>query len=60
MSKCDIATKSKEDHDKANVDLVASGVALKEWLEQCVSIEEVASMQPSYLHDFYQERLSFY
>lgn len=60
MSKYDIATKSKEDQDKANVDLAASGVAFKEWLEQFVFIEEVASLQPSYLHSFFKERLDFY
>lgn len=55
-----IAAKSKEEQDKVNVDLAASGVAFKEWLEQFVPIEEVVSMQPSNLQDFFKERLSIY
>ena len=60
MSDFNISAKSKEEQDKMNVDLAASGVAIKEWLEQFVPIEEVVSMQPSYLQDFFKERLSFY
>lgn len=52
MLKHNIAAKTPEEQDKMNVDLAASGVAFKEWLEQFVPIEEVVSMQPSYLQDF--------
>ncbi|EIY5154559.1 hypothetical protein ML119_001517 [Klebsiella variicola] len=42
MSKHNIATKTKDEQDKVNVDLVASGVAYKERLNMPVVAEEVA------------------
>lgn len=54
MSGHNIAAKSKEEQDKVNVDLAASGVAFKEWQEQFVPIEEVANMQPP-IYRFFKE-----
>ena len=42
MSKFNIAAKSKDEQDKVNVDLAASGVAYKERLNMPVVAEEVA------------------
>lgn len=43
MNDFNIATKSKEEQDKVNVDLAASGVAYKERLNTCASISWNAS-----------------
>ncbi|HBW2841685.1 TPA: hypothetical protein RRJ39_002245 [Klebsiella pneumoniae] len=42
MSKFNIASKSKDEQDKVNVDLAASGVAYKERMNLLIIAEEVA------------------
>ncbi|HCB2209068.1 TPA: DNA polymerase III subunit theta [Citrobacter farmeri] len=49
MSRWNIAAKSPEEQDKANVDLVASGVA-----------EVVAREQPENLREYFMERVRHY
>ena len=56
MSKFNIAAKSKDDQDKVNVDLAASGVAYKERLNMPVVAEVVAREQPEHLRDYFMER----
>lgn len=60
MSDFNIAAKSKEEQDKVNVDLAASGVAYQEWLGRFFQVDEITSMQPVHLQHFFKERLSFY
>ena len=49
----------KDEQDKVNVDLAASGVAYKERLNQPVIAEQVAREQPEHLRDF-MERVRYY
>lgn len=42
MSEYNIAAKSKEEQDKVNVDLAASGVAYKERMNMPIIAEQVA------------------
>ncbi|EMI6436324.1 DNA polymerase III subunit theta [Klebsiella pneumoniae] len=58
MSKFNIASKSKDEQDKVNVDLAASGVAYKERLNQPVIAEQVAREQPEHLRDNFMERVA--
>ncbi|HHT4297977.1 TPA: DNA polymerase III subunit theta [Citrobacter werkmanii] len=60
MSCHNIAAKSKEEQDKVNVDLAASGVAYKERLNMPVIAEQVAREQPEHLREYFMERLKFY
>ncbi|HEQ3519047.1 TPA: DNA polymerase III subunit theta [Citrobacter freundii] len=60
MSKHNIAAKSKEEQDKVNVDLAASGVAYKERLNMPVIAEQVARDQPEHLREYFMERVRFY
>ncbi|HCT7891813.1 TPA: DNA polymerase III subunit theta [Klebsiella aerogenes] len=60
MSDFNIASKSKDDQDKVNVDLAASGVAYKERLNMPVVAEVVARDQPEHLRDYFMERVRFY
>ena len=55
-----IAARSKEERDKVNVDLAASGVAFKERMNQPVIPHEVEMQQPEPLRAYFQERLKFY
>ncbi|HCA3433334.1 TPA: DNA polymerase III subunit theta [Salmonella enterica subsp. enterica serovar Ball] len=48
MSDWNIAAKSKDEQDKVNVDLAASGVAYKERLNMPVVAEQVAREQPEH------------
>ncbi|OAE45555.1 DNA polymerase III subunit theta [Enterobacter cloacae] len=57
MSDFNIAKFSKEDQDKVAVDLVASGVAYKERLNQPVVAEVVAREQPEHLREYFMERV---
>ncbi|XVH60704.1 DNA polymerase III subunit theta [Providencia hangzhouensis] len=50
----------KEDKDKVNVDLAASGVAYKERLNMPVVASEVERQQPAHLREHFNERLAFY
>lgn len=60
MSRFNIASKPKDEQDKVNVDLVASGVAYKERLNMPVIAEVVMREQPEHLRDYFLERLSYY
>ncbi|MEA8858876.1 DNA polymerase III subunit theta [Citrobacter freundii] len=60
MSGHNIAAKSKEEQDKVNVDLAASGVAYKERLNMSVIAEQVAREQPEHLREYFMERVRYY
>ncbi|MEB8212222.1 DNA polymerase III subunit theta [Raoultella ornithinolytica] len=60
MLKWNIAAKPKEEQGKVNVDLAASGVAYKEWLNMPVVAEVVIREQPEHLRDYFLERLKLY
>lgn len=60
MSGHNIAAKSKEEQDKVNVDLAASGVAYKERLNMPVIAEQVARDQPEHLREYFMERVRYY
>ncbi|HIF6270201.1 TPA: DNA polymerase III subunit theta [Raoultella ornithinolytica] len=60
MSKFNIASKSKEEQDKVNVDLAASGVAYKERMNMPVIAEMVAREQPEHLREYFMERVRHY
>ncbi|HFU4540590.1 TPA: DNA polymerase III subunit theta [Klebsiella variicola] len=60
MSQWNIASKSKQEQDKVNVDLAASGVAYKERLNMPVVAEVVAREQPEHLREYFMERVRFY
>lgn len=60
MSKFNIASKSKEEQDKVNVDLAASGVAYKERMNMPVVAEMVAREQPEHLREYFIERVRYY
>ncbi|HIE8655612.1 DNA polymerase III subunit theta [Klebsiella pneumoniae] len=60
MSQWNIAAKSKDEQDKVNVDLAASGVAYKERLNMPVVAEVVAREQPEHLRNYFMERVSHY
>lgn len=51
---------TKEEMDKVNIDLMASGVAYKERLNMPVIPAEVASQQPEHLREYFHERLMHY
>lgn len=50
----------KEEMDKVNVDMAASGVAYKERLNMPVIPAEVAAQQPAHLREYFLERLTHY
>ncbi|HCM1942176.1 TPA: DNA polymerase III subunit theta [Salmonella enterica subsp. salamae serovar 30:g,m,s:e,n,x] len=60
MSGHNIAAKSKEEQDRVNVDLAASGVAYKERLNMPVVAEQVAREQPESLREYFMERVRYY
>ncbi|CAI1171385.1 DNA polymerase III subunit theta [Serratia liquefaciens] len=55
-----LASLSKEEMDKVSVDLVASGVAYKERMNQPVIAEQVEREQPEHLRDYFRERVAHY
>lgn len=55
-----LAARSKEERDKVNVDLAASGVAYKERLNQPVIPQQVEMEQPEELRGYFRERLQHY
>jgi len=59
-SSWNIAAKSKDEQDKVNVDLAASGVAYKERLNMLVVAEVVAREQPEHYRDYFMERVCYY
>ncbi|WP_129678582.1 DNA polymerase III subunit theta [Klebsiella variicola] len=60
MSQWNIASKTKDEQDKVNVDLAASGVAYKERLNMPVVAEVVAREQSEHLRDYFMERVRYY
>lgn len=60
MSQWNIAAKSKDEQDKVNVDLAASGVAYKERLNMPVVAEVVAREQSEHLREYFMERVRYY
>jgi DNA polymerase-3 subunit theta len=55
-----LAARSREESDRINVDLAASGVAYKERVNQPVIPHEVEMQQPEALKDYFRERLQHY
>nr|WP_314263602.1 DNA polymerase III subunit theta [uncultured Moellerella sp.] len=55
-----LAELSKEEMDKLNVDLAASGIAFKERYNMPVIAEMVEQTQPESLRAYFRERLTFY
>ena len=60
MSGHNIAAKSKEEQDKVNADLAASGVAYKERLNMPVIAEQVARERPEHMSEYFMERVRYY
>jgi len=55
-----LAARSREERDKVNVDLAASGVAYKERMNMPVIAMEVEMYQPESLKEYFRDRLKFY
>lgn len=55
-----LAARSREERDKINVDLAASGVAYKERMNLAVIAMEVEMQQPEALREYFKERLQHY
>ena len=55
-----LAARSREERDRINVDLAASGVAYKERMNQPVIPHEVEMQQPEAMREYFRERLKFY
>ncbi|MBH3164567.1 DNA polymerase III subunit theta [Serratia marcescens] len=55
-----LANLDKDDMDKVNVDLAASGVAYKERMNQPVIADQVEREQPEHLRDYFSERVAHY
>ncbi|MBH2961634.1 DNA polymerase III subunit theta [Serratia marcescens] len=55
-----LASLSREDMDKVNVDLAASGVAYKERMNMPIVPAQVEAEQPEHLRDYFKERLQHY
>lgn len=55
-----LAARSREERDRINVDLAASGVAYKERMNQPAIAMEVELQQPESLKEYFRDRLKFY
>lgn len=55
-----LAARSREERDRINVDLAASGVAYKERMNMPVIAMEVEMQQPESLKEYFRDRLKFY
>lgn len=55
-----LAARSKEERDRVNVDLAASGVAYKERMNMPVIAMEVELQQPESQREYFRERLQHY
>lgn len=55
-----LAARNREERDKINVDLAASGVAFKERMNLPVIAMEVEMQQPAELREYFKERLQHY
>jgi len=55
-----LAARSREERDRINVDLAASGVAYKERMNMPVIAMEVEMQQPEAMKEYFRERLQHY
>lgn len=55
-----LALLPKDEMDKVNVDLLASGVAFKERYNIPILAEAVEREQPEHLREYFRERLVYY
>ena len=55
-----LAARSRDERDRINVDLAASGVAYKERMNQPVIPHEVEMQQPESQREYFRERLQHY
>lgn len=55
-----LAARSREERDRINVDLAASGVAYKERMNMPVIAMEVEMQQPEALEEYFRQRLQHY
>lgn len=55
-----LAARSREDRDRINVDLAASGVAYKERMNHPVIPHEVEMQQPAAMREYFRDRLQHY
>ncbi len=55
-----LAARSREERDRINVDLAASGVAYKERMNQPVIPHEVEMQQPEAMREYFREQLQHY
>ncbi|PPC67118.1 DNA polymerase III subunit theta [Pantoea sp. ICBG 985] len=55
-----LAARTREERDRVNVDLAASGVAWKERMNLTVIPGEVERQQPEEMREYFRERLEFY
>ncbi|VEJ54582.1 DNA polymerase III subunit theta [Pragia fontium] len=55
-----LADLPKEDREKIDVDLHASGVAYKERYGMPFSMREIENLIPTHLRDYLTERVAFY
>lgn len=55
-----LALLPKDEMDKINIDLLASGVAFKERYNIAIIAEAVEREQPEHLRDYFRERLVYY
>lgn len=55
-----LAARSREERDRINVDLAASGVAFKERMNMPVIAMEVEMQQPESMREYFRERLQHY
>ena len=55
-----LAARSREERDRINVDLAASGVAYKERMNMPVIAMEVEMQQPEVLKPYFHDRLQHY
>lgn len=55
-----LAIRSREERDRINVDLAASGVAYKERMNMPVVPHEAEMQQPAVFRDYFKERLQHY
>lgn len=55
-----LAARSREERDRINVDIAASGVAYKERMNMPVIAMEVEMQQPESLKEYFRDRLKFY
>ncbi|MGC0926230.1 DNA polymerase III subunit theta [Pantoea agglomerans] len=55
-----LAARSREERDRINVDLAASGVAYKERMNMPVIAMEVEMQQPEAMMEYFRQRLQHY